>query len=104
MYMFFRIAKLLTIQVGADMRFYTKFYGLDYSPSVQQYAVQDANLERQKVGGKPIVDVYLNSHLKHFRFYFMARHVAGGANSFYAPYYGTNPLNICFGLSWNFIN
>ena len=54
--------------------------------------------------GQPIVNVYLNSHLKHFRFYFMAQHVTGGTNAFYAPYYGMNPLTICFGLSWNFIN
>jgi len=104
LYLLFRIAKLLRIQVGADMRYFTKYYGLDYSPSIQQYAVQDANLERQKMGGQPIVNVYLNSHLKHFRFYFMAQHVTGGTNAFYAPYYGMNPLTICFGLSWNFIN
>jgi len=66
--------------------------------------VQDDGFERQKMGGQPIVNVYLNSHLKHFRFYFMAKHVAGGSNAFYAPYYGMNPLTICFGLSWNFIN
>lgn len=104
MYLFFRIAKLLTIQVGADMRYFTKYYGLDYSPIIQQYAVQDDSYERKEIGGKPIVNVYLNSHLKHFRFYFMAKHVAGGASTFLAPYYGTNPLTICFGLSWNFIN
>ena len=104
MYLLFRIAKLLRIQIGADMRYFTNYYGLDYSPSIQQFAVQDANFERQKMGGQPIVNVYLNSHLKHFRFYFMAQHVSGGTNAFYAPYYGMNPLTICFGLSWNFIN
>ena len=104
LYLLFRIAKLLRIQVGADMRYFTKYYGLDYSPSIQQFAVQDANLERQKMGGQPIVNVYLNSHLKHFRFYFMAKYISSGTNAFYAPYYGMNPLNICFGLSWNFIN
>jgi hypothetical protein len=104
MYLLFRIAKLLRIQIGADMRYFTQYYGLDYSPSIQQFAVQDASLERQKMGGQPIVNVYLNSHLKHFRFYFMAQHVTGGTNAFYAPYYGMNPLTICIGLSWNFIN
>ncbi|MCR5534731.1 MAG: putative porin [Bacteroidaceae bacterium] len=104
MYLLFRIAKLLRIQIGADMRYFTQYYGLDYSPSIQQFAVQDASLERQKMGGQPIVNVYLNSHLKHFRFYFMAQHVTGGTNTFYAPYYGMNPLTICIGLSWNFIN
>ena len=104
LYLLFRIAKLLRIQVGADMRYFTKYYGLDYSPSIQQFAVQDANLERQKMGGQPIVNVYLNSHLKHFRFYFMAKYISSGTNAVYAPYYGMNPLNICFGLSWNFIN
>lgn len=104
LYLLFRIVKLLRIQIGGDMRYFTKYYGLDYSPAVQQFAVQDANLERQKMGGQPIVNVYLNAHLKHFRFYFMTQHVTGGTNAFYAPYYGMNPLTICFGLSWNFIN
>jgi len=104
LYLLFRIAKILRIQVGADMRYFTKYYGLDYSPSIQQYAVQDASLERQKMGGQPIINVYLNSHLKHFRFYFMAQRVSGGTNTFYAPYYGMNPLTMCFGISWNFIN
>ena len=54
MYLFFRIAKLLTIQVGADMRYFTKYYGLDYSPIIQQYAVQDDSYERKEIGGKPI--------------------------------------------------
>ncbi|MBO7068829.1 MAG: putative porin [Bacteroidaceae bacterium] len=104
MYLLFRIAKILRIQVGADMRYFTKYYGLDYSPSIQQFAVQDANLERQKMGSQPIINVYLNTHLKHFRFYFMAQRVTGGKNAFYAPYYGMNPLTMCIGLSWNFIN
>lgn len=104
LYLLFRIAKILRIQVGADMRYFTNYYGLDYSPSVQQYAVQDTNFERQKMGGQPIVNVYLNSHLKHFRFYFMAQHITGGSNAFYAPYYGMNPLTMCLGLSWNFFN
>jgi len=104
LYLLFRIAKILRIQIGGDMRYFTKYYGLDYSPSIQQFAVQDASMERQKMGGQPMVNVYLNSHLKHFRFYFMAQHVTGGTNAFYAPYYGMNPLTICFGLSWNFIN
>ena len=30
LYLLFRIAKLLRIQIGADMRYFTKYYGLDY--------------------------------------------------------------------------
>lgn len=104
LYILFRIAKVLRIQMGADMRYFTKYYGLDYSPSIQQFAVQDASLERQKMGAQPIINAYINTHLKHFRFYFMAQHVSGGKNAFYVPYYGMNPLTICLGLSWNFIN
>lgn len=103
-YLLFRIAKILRIQLGTDVRYFTNYYGLDYSPSIQQFAIQDANFERQKMGNHPIINPYLNAHLKHFRFYFMAKNVYSGPNAFYAPYYGMNPLTICFGLSWNFFN
>ena len=104
LYLLFRIAKVLRIQMGADMRFFTKYYGLDYSPSLQQFAVQDTGFEREKMGGIPIIHAYVNTHLKHCRIYFVVQRVSGGSNAFYAPHYGMNPLTINFGLSWNFFN
>lgn len=107
LYLLFRIgiAKVLRVQIGGDMRFFTSYYAPDYSPAIQQFAVQDTNFERVNTGGYPIVGVYANMHLKHCRLYVSARHVnAGSGHSFLVPHYPINPLTIHFGLSWNFFN
>lgn len=107
LYLLFRIgiAKVLRVQIGGDMRFFTSYYAPDYSPAIQQFAVQDTNFERVNIGGYPIVGVYANMHLKHCRLYVSARHVnAGFGHSFLVPHYPINPLTIHFGLSWNFFN
>ncbi|MBQ6191614.1 MAG: putative porin [Bacteroidaceae bacterium] len=107
LYLLFRIgiAKVLRVQIGADMRYFTSYYAPDYSPAIQQFAVQDANYERMKIGNYPIIGAYANLHLKHCRIYVSARHVnAGSGHSFLVPHYPINPMTIHFGLSWNFFN
>ena len=107
LYLLFRIgiAKVLRVQIGGDLRFFTSYYGPDYSPSIQQFAVQDASHERMKVGNYPIIGAYANLHLKHCRLYVSARHVnAGSGHAFLVPHYPINPMTINFGLSWNFFN
>lgn len=107
LYLLFRIGigKVLRIQIGGDMRYFTSYYAPDYSPAIQQFAVQDTNYERVKIGGYPIVGAYANMHLKHCRLYVSVRHVnAGSGHSFLVPHYPINPLTIHFGLSWNFFN
>lgn len=105
LYLLFRIAKVLRVQLGGDMRFFTSYYAPDYSPAIQQFAVQDANTQRIKVGNYPIVNVYANLHLKRCRLYVCASHVNQGTGRYFlAPHYPINPMTIRFGLSWNFFN
>jgi len=107
LYLVFRlgIRKVLRVQVGGDMRYFTSYYAPDYSPAIQQFAVQDASHERTKIGSYPIVGAYANLHLKHCRFYVSARHVnAGEGHAFLVPHYPINSLVIHLGLSWNFFN
>ena len=107
LYVLFRmgIAKVLRVQIGGDLRFFTSYYGPDYSPSIQHFAVQDASHERMKVGGYPIIGAYANMHLKHCRIYVSVRHVnAGSGHAFLIPHYPINPMTINMGLSWNFFN
>ncbi|MCF0194018.1 MAG: putative porin [Bacteroidaceae bacterium] len=100
----FRIAKVLRIEIGGDLRFWTKYYAADYSPSLNQYTVQDAD-NRIKVGNHPIIGVYVNAQLKRVRFYVSAHHLNAGSHyGFRGPHYPINPMNIHFGLSWNFVN
>ena len=107
LYLLFRIgiAKVLRVQIGGDMRYFTSYYAPDYCPAIQQFAVQDASHERMKIGNYPIIGAYANLHLKHCRIYVSLRHVnAGSGHSFLVPHYPINPMTIHFGVSWNFFN
>lgn len=105
LYLHFRIAKVLRVQLGGDIRFFTSYYAPDYFGAVGQFAVQDANNPRMKIGKYPIVNVYANLHLKHCRIYVNVAHVnAGAGNMFLVPHMPMNPLTINFGVSWNFFN
>ena len=53
----------------------------------------------------PIVNVYINLHLKNCRLYVAMNHVnQGTGRAFWAPHYPINPRTFHFGLSWNFFN
>ncbi|MDE5560979.1 MAG: putative porin, partial [Bacteroidaceae bacterium] len=105
MYLHFRIAKVLRVQLGGDVRFFTTYYAPDYFGAAGMFAVQDINHKRISIGKYPIVNVYANLHLKHCRIYVNAAHVnAGSGNMFLVPHMPLNPLTINFGLSWNFFN
>lgn len=106
MYILFRIARVLRTEIGADAHFYTKYRVPTYSPIVGQYAVQDTQAAVDK-GGYPVVNAYINFHLKRTRFYLMASHVnyrSGNGDPFSLPHYPLNQMVIRFGLSWNFDN
>ena len=105
LYLLFRYARVLRVQIGADMRYFTSYYAPDYAPSIGQFATQDATYARMKIGNYPIINVYANLHLKHCRLYASVNHVnEGNGHSFWAPHYPINPFTIHFGLSWNFFN
>lgn len=104
-YLQFRIAKVLRVQLGGDVRFFTGYHAPDYYAPVGMFAVQDPSQARVSVGKYPFVNVYANMHLKHCRFYVNVAHVnAGSGNMFLAPHLPANPMTINFGLSWNFFN
>lgn len=105
LYLLFRVAKVLRVQLGGDLRFFTSYYAPDYSTSVQQFAVQDVQTPRTKIGSYPIIGAYVNMHLKHCRITVATRHVnAGSGHSFLAPHYPIDPMTINLCFSWNFLN
>ena len=102
----FKIAKVLSCDLGADAYYFTRYYAPDYSPAIGQYTVQEGN-SRTEVGNFPIMDVYANLHLKHTRFFVMMSHVNanwGTKNYFLVPHHPLNGSIIRFGVSWNFFN
>ncbi|MCR4920783.1 MAG: putative porin [Bacteroidaceae bacterium] len=105
LYLLFRIARVLRVQVGGDMRYFTSYYAPDYAPSICQFATQDTRFARTKIGNYPIINVYANMHLKHCRLYLAVNHVnEGDGHAFWAPHYPIDPFTFHFGLSWNFFN
>ena len=105
LYLQFRIARVLNVELGGDLRYFTRYYAPDYSPAVQQFAVQDSSQPRISIGNYPIVGVYANLHIKHCRLYVAMQHVnAGSGHMFWAPHYPMDPRTFHFGVSWNFFN
>ena len=103
----FKIARVLSVELGGCMTFFTKYFAPDYLPQIAQFAIQQNADSRVKLGGYPFVDVYANMHLKRARFFVSMSHVNSGSGSkmyFLTPHYPTNTNILRFGVSWNFFN
>lgn len=107
LYLKFRIAKVLGVELGADATYFSKYYAPDFCPGINQFAIQQNKASRVELGGFPFVDVYANMTLKGVRFFLaMSNVVNNGANhmKFLTPHYPTNGSVLHFGVSWPFFN
>ena len=105
LYLQFTYAHVLRIQLGGDIRWFSRYYAPDYAPALEQYFVQEGE-QRTEVGGYPFINAYANFHLKQVRFYVMYHHVTQNTlrqtDSFLVPHYPINPRLFKLGFSWNF--
>lgn len=107
LYLGFKIAHVLTVELGANATFFTEYDAPEYCPQLNQYAVQENPDSRIKLGNFPFVDVYANMHLKRARFFVMWNNVAnsvGNKMNFLTPHYPINTSVMHIGVSWNFFN
>lgn len=107
LYLHFRVAGVLTVDLGADCIYFTKYAAPDFCPMLNQFAVQQNAESRQELGEYPFVNVYANMHLKHARFFIMMANVVNGSanrKAFTTPHYPTDGSIMRFGISWNFFN
>jgi hypothetical protein len=107
LYLKFRIAKVLDVELGADATYFTQYEAPDFCPMINQFAIQQNSESRVELGGYPFVDVYANMRLKGVRFFVMMGNVLNGkANhmKFLAPHYPINGSVMHFGVSWPFFN
>ena len=107
LYLKFRIARVLSVELGGCATYFTAYKAPDYLPQLGQFAVQQNSDSRVEVGGYPYVDVYANMHLKRARFFVAMSHVNAGTGSkkyFLTPHYPTNTRILRVGISWNFFN
>ena len=62
---------------------------------------------RFKLGGYPLLNAYVNIHLKRTRIFIAMYNLIQGQGEksyFLAPHYPLNPRLLKFGLSWNFFD
>lgn len=102
LYLFFRIAKVLKTELGADLRYFTEYNAPTYSPIIGMFSNQNPD-NIVKIGNYPIVSAYVNFDLKKVRFYVQYYHVnKSHGRYFWAPGYPISPGGLHMGLSWNF--
>ena len=107
LYLGFKIAKVLSVELGGNATFFTEYEAPDFCPQLNQYAVQQNPDSRITLGNYPFVNVYANMHLKHARFFIMMNNVLGNVSSrmqFLTPHYPMNNSVMHLGVSWNFMN
>lgn len=95
---------VLTLQLGADLRYNTKYYAPAYLPATGMYYAQN----KEKIGDYPLYGAYLSMHLKTFRLfveYSHLNHIWSNNNHYLvSPGYALDPNYIKFGISVNFAN
>ena len=104
LYIRFTYARVLNIEIGGDMKYFTSYYAPSYSPVISQFMTQ-RQADRIKIGNYPLFSVYANLDLKRTRFYIQYYHAnQTDGRYFWAPGYPINPKGIHMGISWNFYN
>lgn len=99
----FRIAKTLLTQLGATGYYHTKYYAPAYQPATQTWAVQDDI----KCGNFPVVNAYVNCHLKRIKFFVMMHNILHGSvtnDVFIGPNYPMMPRRFEWGVVLDFQN
>ena len=107
LYLGFKIARVLSVELGACATYFTEYDAPDFCPQLNQFAVQENPDSRISMGGFPFIDVYANMHLKRARFFIMMNNVGGSIGNrmaFLTPHYPINNSVMHMGVSWNFFN
>lgn len=103
LYITFKVAKVLHVQLGIDCDYYTKYYSVDYQPATASFF----NQREIKTGGYPFMNAYANMKLSKTRFFVLFSHVNQGLfgdNYFIMPHYPMNPRRFQIGLTVDFAN
>jgi hypothetical protein len=93
--------QVLFFQIGFDVRYHTAYYSPDFMPATGQFFIQ----RERKIGNYPVVDPFVNFHLKRANIFVKYDHANIGLpdnNYFHTIGYPINPGGLRFGVSWNF--
>ena len=104
LYLLFKIAKVLDVQLGVDCDYYTKYKSVAYQPATMSFY----NQNEAEIGDYPFMNAYINMKLSKARFYVMMSHVNqglfGNNNYFSMPHYPLNPRKFQVGVSVDLAN
>ena len=95
--------KALDVQIGVDMRYFTKYYAPILNPALGQFCVQDM----EQVGNYPVMNVYANFYVRSLRLKFFAQYQHLNASFmnkqyFEMPGYPMAPDMFRAGAAWHF--
>lgn len=104
LYLKFKVAGVMNVQLGVDGNYYTNYYAPGYNPATMVFHTQN----EIKCGNFLWMNAYANVKLKKTRFFVLFSHVNqglfGGNNYFSMPHYPLNGRKFQFGISVDFAN
>lgn len=95
--------KVLDVQIGVDMRFFTKYYAPILNPALGQFCVQNT----EQIGNYPVMNAYANFYVRNLRLKLFAQYQHLNASFmnkqyFEMPNYPMAPDMFRAGLAWHF--
>ncbi|OFX17528.1 MAG: hypothetical protein A2033_00795 [Bacteroidetes bacterium GWA2_31_9] len=100
-YQFSLFKKVLKLQIGFDINYNSKYYVYSYVPATGVFNIQN----EREIGNYPLINVFINFHLKRARFYIKLDHVNSrlmSSDYYYFLHYPAYGRTLKFGISWNF--
>ncbi len=95
--------KAMFIQTGVRAKYFEAYQADAYHPVLGSMFRQN----QERIGGYPMIDLFINAKVKRTRIYFKAQHVNSsftGFNYYSAPQIPHHDFVIRFGLIWNFFS
>lgn len=93
----------LELQIGADLFYYSSYFGNSYMPATGVFYLQN----EIELGNYPYVDLFMNVKIKRAKFFIKYEHANAGLNGFNymeVPYYPNGGRALRVGLWWGFLN
>jgi hypothetical protein len=92
----------LRFNAGADVYYWSSYYGPAYSPALARFH----NQNQKEIGNYPFVGLFWNFEIKRLRFYLRFEHASYGivepTKYFLAPNYPSNRNAFRYGIIWSF--
>lgn len=103
-YQSYIFGKAMFTQIGLEFYYQTKFKGYNYSPSTQQFYLQDDFTIRDYGVASAFFSADIKAVSVFLKVPYLNQGLLGHAGYFATPYYPGYPRRFQFGLNWKFFN